>query len=102
MCRREYRAGTSKVYNFFYDCMCQKSDTYNINEDFTVTEVYKAYKEYCRVNNNGFARTRKEFDLDLAEILGCTPQELTRRRKNGVVYVDYTLTPEARSAYCRS
>lgn len=102
LCRREYRAGNSTVYNFFYDCMCQKSDTYNINEDFTVTEVYKAYKEYCRVNNNGFARTKKEFDLDLAEILGCTPQELTRRRKNGVVYVDYTLTPEARSAYCRS
>ena len=97
--RRKYRDGNSTVFNFFYECMCRKSDHYDINEDFTVTEIYKTYKEYCRTNNNGYTKTRKEFDLDLAEILGCTPDELTTRRNNGIVYVDYTLNREARDAY---
>ena len=96
--RRKYRDGNSTVFNFFYECMCRKSDHYDINEDFTVTEIYKTYKEYCRTNN-GYTKTRKEFDLDLAEILGCTPDELTTRRNNGIVYVDYTLNREARDAY---
>ena len=101
-CRNTYRNGNSTVFNFFYDCMCQKSDHYDINEDYTVTQIYKTYKEYCKINNNGYPKTRKDFDRDLSEILNCTPQELTTRRNNGIVYIDYTLTREARDAYYRS
>lgn len=99
--REFYRNENSTVWNFYMDCMCQKSEECRFDEELTVTEVYKAYKEYCRTNNNGYTKTKKEFDHDLSEILGCTPAELTKRKNIGIVYIDYTLTPEARNQYVR-
>ena len=100
--RRIYRDGNSSVSSFYAECMCQKSETYLPSENLTVTQVYRAYKNYCSLNCNGYAKSRQDFEKDLAEILGCDrPSELKKRMNAGVVYCDYTLTPEARREYLK-
>ena len=60
------------------------------------------WKIWCRDNNRGYAKTAREFKDELAAHLGITPKELTIRRKEGMIYRDYILTPETVSAYIRS
>ena len=65
----------------------------------TVMTVYTAYQGWCRDNNRGYAKTAREFKEELAAHLGVSAQQLTVRRKGGMVYRDYTLTTDAASAY---
>ena len=49
-----------------------------------------------------YAKTAREFKDELAAHLGITAKDLTIRRKEGMIYRDYTLTPETAAAYVRS
>ena len=102
-CLSRYREENSSVSSFYYECMCRKSTECRADEDLTVMTVYSAYREYCKTNNNGFCKQKKDFHAELAGLLGYgDPEAMFIRRSIGKVYVDYTLTPEARALYCRS
>ena len=68
----------------------------------TVMKVYSAYQGWCKDNNRGYAKTAREFKDELAAHLGITAKELLIRRKEGMIYREYTLTPETIAAYIRS
>ena len=65
-------------------------------------KVYSAYQAWCRDNNRGYAKTAREFKDELAAHLGITAKDLTIRRKEGMIYREYTLTPETVAAYIRN
>lgn len=67
----------------------------------TAMKVYSAYQAWCRDNNRGYAKTAREFKDELAAHLGVNVREMTVRRNSGVVYRDYTLTPDAAEQYTR-
>ena len=68
----------------------------------TAMKVYTAYQGWCRDNNRGYAKTAREFKDELAAHLGITAKDLTVRRKEGMIYRDYTLTPETIAVYIRN
>jgi putative DNA primase/helicase len=62
--------------------------------------VYKVYKAWCVDNNQGYAKTAKDFRNELADYLGTTFSDMTvRRGKGGTFYSGYTLTDEAKATY---
>lgn len=62
-------------------------------------KVYSAYQAWCRDNNRGYAKTAREFKDELAAHLGITAKELLIRRSAGMIYREYTLTPETVLTY---
>ena len=57
------------------------------------------WKIWCRDNNRGYAKTAREFKDELAAHLGITAKDLTIRRKEEMIYREYTLTPETLATY---
>lgn len=49
-------------------------------------KIYKGYKEWCRDNKNGFAKTYKEFCTKLAEHLATVFEDMVVKRSNGTFY----------------
>lgn len=98
--RNQYRNNNSTVVTFFEDCMMPipAEEKYRC---CTAMKVYSAYQGWCRDNNRGYAKTAREFKDELAAHLGIAAKELTVRRKEGMIYRTYTLTPETVSAYIR-
>ena len=72
-----------------------------INRHCTTGRIYRVYQAWCRDNNNGFAKTAKEFREDLAAHLGSTYAQMTTRQKGNTYYRKYSLTPEAKEQYAR-
>ena len=70
-----------------------------ITDGCTTGKVYKVYKEWCRDNNNGFAKTYKEFRIRLADHLGTTFEDMIVKRSSGTFYKDFTLTQECKKEY---
>jgi phage/plasmid-associated DNA primase len=96
--REQYQAENSTVISFFEECMCPWPDG-TINRHCTTGRIYKVYQAWCRENNNGYAKTAKEFRTELAEHLGCAFSEMTTRMKGNTYYRQYSLTPEAKEQY---
>ena len=59
------------------------------------------YQAWCKENNNGYAKTAKEFREQLADHLGTTTTELITRQKGNSYYRNYSLTQEAKEMYQR-
>lgn len=71
-----------------------------INDMCTTGRVYKVYKAWCKDNNNGYAKTAREFRETLGAHLGTTFAEMTvRYGKGGNFYKDLTLTDTAKGEY---
>ena len=66
------------------------------NLAFILTPVYKAW---CQDNNNGYAKTAREFREELAAHLGTTFKEMSVQRRQGTFYKDYTLAEDAMRQY---
>ena len=98
--RQLYRNNNSTVVTFFEDCMMPIS-VGDKNHRCTAMKVYSAYQAWCRYNNRGYAKTAREFKDELATHLGISAQSLTVRHKEGMVYREYTLSPEAAENYVR-
>ena len=64
--REEYHSENKTVISFWKECIVLRSDT-KIEEMCTTGRVFRVYKEWCRDNNHGFAKTMKEFRRDLSE-----------------------------------
>ena len=98
--RSQYMSENSTVISFFEECMDSWPDG-KINRHCTTGRIYRVYQAWCRDNNNGFAKTAKEFREVLAAHLDTTYAEMTTRQKGNTYYREYSLTPEAKEQYAR-
>ena len=98
--RHRYQAMNSTVITFFEDCMMPIREGEK-HRYCTAMKVYSAYQGWCKDNNRGYAKNAREFKDELAAHLGVLPQKLTVRRRDGMVYRDYTLNPDAADNYVR-
>ncbi|MGE4274224.1 MAG: primase-like DNA-binding domain-containing protein [Desulfitobacterium sp.] len=57
-----------------------------INKHCTTGRIYKVYQGWCRENNNGFAKTAKEFRKTLAAHLGGDFTAITTRQNGNMIY----------------
>lgn len=99
--RQNYREQNSTVISFFNECMCPREDG-KITDLVTTGKVYKAYRAWCRDNNNGYGKTIREFREELAAHLGREHVDLVKRQKGNSYYADHTLTEEAQRLYHNS
>ena len=98
--RDQYMSENSTVISFFEECMCPWQDG-KIHPHCTTGRIYRVYQAWCRDNNNGFAKTAKEFRDDLATYLGCAYSDMTTRIKGNTYYKEYSITVEAKNQYQR-
>ena len=97
--RKAYRHTNNTVIAFFDECMTTRPEG-KISDMCTTGRVYKVYKAWCKDNNNGYAKTAREFRETLATHLGSTFAEMTvRYGKGGNFYKDLTLTDIAKGEY---
>ena len=90
----------STVISFFKECMCPWPNG-KIVRHCTTGRIYKVYQAWCRENNNGFAKTAREFRELLAAHLGATFPEVTTRQNGNTYFKDYTLSLEAKEQYAK-
>lgn len=96
MARLKFQRENSTVISFFEECMGPwPDDKVDIN-GCTTGQIHTAYREWCKRNNNGYAKSAKEFRDELAAHLFSTFEDMSIRRKGNTFYQDYTLTKEAR------
>jgi len=100
LAREKYMAENNTVISFFEECMCEWQDG-KINKHCTTGRIYKVYQGWCRENNNGFAKTAKEFRETLASHLGAEFTTITTRQNGNTYYKDYSLTSEAKEQFSR-
>ena len=86
------------VIAFFNECMRPWIGG-KIQKHCTTGRVYKVYQAWCRENNNGYAKTAKEFREELSAYLGAAFADLTVVRNGYKYYKDYGLTLEAKELY---
>jgi len=98
--RDDYMCENNTVISFFEECMCRLPNG-KIEKHCTTGRIYKVYQGWCRENNNGFAKSAKEFREALALHLGADYSELVTRQNGNTYYKDYTLTPEAKQQFSR-
>jgi P4 family phage/plasmid primase-like protien len=100
--RAEYRHENSTVIGFWDECMEPRPEG-RIKDCCTTGKVYDVYRAWCGDNNNGYAKTAREFRAEVAEHIGSSFTEMTvRRGKGGTFYKDYTLNTEAKRQYSRA
>ncbi|MBP3222794.1 MAG: hypothetical protein J6M18_02575 [Actinomycetaceae bacterium] len=100
LARASYQSENSTVISFFDECMCRRASE-RIEDSCTTGKVYKVYKAWCADNNNGYAKTYREFREQLADHLGTTFYEMIAKRHAGTFYRNYTLTTETKKAYAK-
>lgn len=99
--RERYMAENNTVISFYEECMCMRPGG-KIADSCTTGKVYDVYKAWCADNNNGYAKTAKEFREILAAHVGSTVQEMITHTKKGNFYMAYTLTEDAKEQYFRA
>lgn len=98
--RCRYQCSNNTVIGFFDECMCPWHDG-RINYHSTTGRIFKVYQAWCKDNNQGYAKTAREFRDELATYLGTTYTDMTTRQKGNTYYKDYTLTLETKEQYSR-
>lgn len=98
--RNDYMSENSTVISFFKECMCPWPNG-KIVRHCTTGRIYKVYQAWCRENNNGFAKTAREFRELLADHLGATFPEVTTRQNGNTYFKDYTISLEAKEQYAK-
>ena len=96
--RSDYQSSNSTVISFYEECMCPWEDG-RIIKHCTTGRIYKVYQAWCRENNNGYAKTAKEFREELAEHLGSTYADITTRQKGNTYYKTLTITAETKELF---
>ena len=67
--------------------------------EVTTGKVYRIYQVWCRDNNNGYAKTAREFRATLARYYRTDFSAMTVRRSYGSIYKDLILTEDALREY---
>ena len=99
--REDYMRNNNTVLGFFEECMAERCGS-TIRDKATTGKIYEVYRAWCCDNNSGFAKTAKEFRETLADSLGTSFEEMTKRIHGNRYYTDYTLTLEAKQQYARA
>lgn len=95
--RQEYMKDNNTVIGFYEECMCEC--TGNQCSNMTSSQIYRAYRSWCSDNNNGYAKTAKEFRDILASHLGTTYARMTVHREGGTYYRNLMLNEETNDEY---
>ena len=98
--RQNYRNINSSVIAFADECLCPWP-LGKINPHCTTGRIFKVYAAWCKDNNNGYAKTAKEFREELAEYYGATVTDMTTRRSGNTYYKNLTLSLETKQQYQR-
>ena len=99
--RERYIAKNNTVISFFNECM-RRREGEKIRDNATVGRIYKVYKEWCGENNNGYAKSSREFKETLARYLKVDVDEMIRMLEGNRYFYEYTLTLEAKKQYVKS
>ncbi len=98
--RKDYAETNSTVITFFSECMERRDVSKALSSSPSAAgRIYRVYQAWCRENNNGFARTQKEFRDTLSSYLGVPYKTLTTRINGITRYRDYALNKEALSLF---
>ena len=98
--RQKYQRTNNTVIAFYDECMCERPDG-RISDSCTTGKVYKVYRAWCGSNNNGYAKTAREFREELADHLGTTFSAMSVKRNVGTFYRDLTLKLETKLGYAQ-
>lgn len=99
--RDTYMCENNTVISFYHECMAERPQPGTVKDTCTTGKVYDVYKAWCYDNNNGYAKTAKEFRDTLAGMLGSTFKDMTIHTDKGTCYRDLTLTIDAKQQYQR-
>ena len=99
--RDTYMSENNTVISFYNECMTERPQPGCIKDTCITGKVYDVYKAWCYDNNNGYAKTAKEFRDTLAGMLGSTFKELTVHTDKGTCYRNLTLTLDTKKQYHR-
>ena len=97
--RAAYQETNSTVITFFEECMCPWPEGKIGGSTITTGTIHKVYLQWCRANNNGYAKSAKEFRDELAAHHGTTFAEMTTRCHGNTYYKEWTLTDDAQDDY---
>ncbi len=100
MAREQYMVENNTVISFYEECMCGRANG-KISDAATTGRIYDVYRAWCQDNNNGFAKTAKEFRDAISTHLGSSFKELTVHTNKGTFYRELTLTKDAKEQYHR-
>ena len=97
--RSQYQATNSTVITFFEECMCPWAKGKIGGSTITTGTIHKVYLQWCRENNNGYAKSAKEFRDELASHLESTFTDMSTRIHGNTYYKDWTLTDDVQDSY---
>lgn len=97
--RGQYQATNSTVISFFEECMCHWPNGTIGGSAITTGAIHRAYVQWCRLNNNGYAKSAKEFREELASHLHTTFAEMSTRHRGNTYYKEWTLTADAQDDF---
>lgn len=96
--RKSYIAKNNTVISFFNECM-RKREGDKIRDNATTARIYKVYKAWCAENNNGYAKSSREFKETLARYTGNDIEEMTKTIDGYCYFQKYTLTLESKNQF---
>lgn len=99
--RDTYMSENNTVISFYNECMTERPQLGSVKDTCTTGKVYDVYKAWCKDNNNGYAKTAKEFRDTLTGMLGSTFKEITTHTEHGTCYCNLTLTLDTKKQYQR-
>ena len=99
--RQNYMEETNTALAFFTKCMEQRPGQ-KIADGCTTGKVFDVYRAWCEDNNNGYAKTAREFRDAISAYLGKDHYELVIHTRTGNFYRDYTLTDAAKERYSKA
>lgn len=98
--RQKYQSENNTVLTFLDECMCPWPDNrIPTSSRCTTGMIYKVYRAWCQENNNGYAKTAKEFRETLARNSNSTSENIITRQRGNSFYKDYCLTKEAKQQF---
>ena len=99
--RKAYLEETNTALAFWNECVVERENR-KITDNCTTGKIYDVYKAWCQDNNNGYAKTAREFRNAIADHLGKEHTDLVTHTRNGSFYQDYTLSHDAREHYSKA
>jgi len=99
--RDTYMSENNTVISFYNECMTERPQPGCVKDNCTTGRVYDVYKAWCSDNNNGYAKTAKEFRDTLADMLGSNFKDMTIHTMHGTCYRSLTLTLDTKKQYHR-
>lgn len=96
--RDEYKKENDTIVSFIEECLTLINDNDKLTK-LTTSQIYRTYMGWCKDNNNGFYKTRKEFKDELCKYYKVDPKDIVIHNNTGNYYKNITLNPTAYSEY---